>query len=106
MGLTERARGAGHFEMDQLSGWFGVHVYALRRVELGLGRGDKDLLKLLELKGGDYSVRSKIGLSPVHTAVENQAILVLAYLYYEKKCDFEMRCNQGRTPFLYSIRLK
>jgi hypothetical protein len=92
--------------MDQLSRCNGLHLYALCDFELVSGKTNKKMLKLLETKGGDYSISSRIGLFPVHSAIENDSILVLAYLYYEKKIDFEVKTKQGLTPFLFAIRIK
>ena len=61
------------------------------------------MLKLLESKGGDYSIQSIMGFSPIHMAIENDAIISLAYFYYKKKLDFEVRTRQGYTPLLFAV---
>jgi ankyrin repeat protein len=63
------------------------------------------MLKLLESKGADYSIQSMMGFSPIHMAIENDAILSLAYFYYEKKLNFEIRTRQGYTPLLFAISI-
>jgi hypothetical protein len=64
------------------------------------------MLKLLETKGADYTIQSIIGFSPIHIAIENEAILSLAYFYYEKKLDFEIKTKQGLSPFLFAVATK
>lgn len=64
------------------------------------------MIKLLEQKGASYSVKSIMGFSPIHMAVENEAVLSLAYFYYQKNLNFEEKTNQGYTPLLLAISLK
>lgn len=64
------------------------------------------MIQLLEQKGASYSVKSIMGFNPIHMAIENEAILSLAYFYYEKKLNFEEKTSQGYTPLLLSISLK
>jgi ankyrin repeat protein len=63
------------------------------------------MLELLESKGADYSIKSIMGFSPIHMAIENDAILSLAYFYYKKKLDFEVRTKQGHTPLLFAVSI-
>lgn len=84
----------------------GVDGPALRVVQLELGKADQTMLRLLDSKGADFSNQSILGFTPIHSAVENEAILSLAYFYHEKNLSFEGRTKQGYTPFLLAISQK
>ena len=63
-------------------------------------------MKFLESKGASYNKKSVFGFTPIHSAIESDAILALAYMFYCKKLNFEEEINDGKTPLLYSIFLK
>ena len=64
------------------------------------------MMKLLESKGADYTLTSILGFTPVHSAVDSDSVLSLAYLYYQKKVNFEAKTISDLTPFLFSVSLK
>jgi hypothetical protein len=93
-------------ELGEHAKWHGAELSALRDFSFKFGNINQKMMDLLDKKGADFYSLSDMGYSVIHTAIEHNSIHSLAYFYYQKCIDFEIRNAHDMTPFLYAVNQK